>query len=154
VTGEALVSLVGDHESSGATATVLTTVLEDPTGYGRVIRASDGNVARIVEHRDANGAELAVHEINSGMYVLPAPLALEILAKAGTENDQGEIYLTDVVAGLRGRGEAVSASVVADSSLVLGVNSQAELEEAESIMRRRSEVEQTAVPGQTRGPIE
>ena len=134
VTGETLLSLVRDHEASGATATVLTAMLDDPSGYGRVIRAADGSVSRIVEHRDANPEELAVREINSGMYVLPVPLALEILERVGADNDQGEIYLTDVIAGLRERGEPVSASIVADPSLVMGVNSREELAEAETLM--------------------
>ncbi len=151
VTGEELRSLVRDHESSGAAATVLTTLLDDPTAYGRVIRAGDGSVARIVEHRDADADELAVQEINSGMYVLPVPLALEILMEVGADNDQGEIYLTDVVAGLRRRGELVSASVVADSASVLGVNSQAELAEAEILMSRRVLLHEMGSPGQTRG---
>ncbi len=151
VTGEALLALLRDHESSGAAATVLTTMLDDPTGYGRVIRAADGSVLRIVEHRDADPDELAVHEINSGMYVLPVPLALEILKQVGADNDQGEIYLTDVIAGLRERGERVAASTVADPSLVLGVNSRAELAQAEILMNRRPQLHETASRGQTRG---
>jgi bifunctional UDP-N-acetylglucosamine pyrophosphorylase/glucosamine-1-phosphate N-acetyltransferase len=150
VTGETLRSLARDHESSGAAATVLTTMLEDPSGYGRVIRAEDGSVARIVEHRDANPEEVAVEEINSGMYVLPVPLALDILREVGADNDQSEMYLTDVVAGLRGRGELVSASAAGDPSLVLGVNSKAELAEAEVLMSRRLPIPDP-VHGQTRG---
>lgn len=134
VTGEVLRALVADHVRSGATATVLTMELADPTGYGRVIRGDDGSVLRIVEHRDATPEELAVREVNSGMYVLPAAPALEILSGVGTDNDQQEIYLTDVIAGLRGRGERVAASKVADPSLVLGVNSQEELAQAEALM--------------------
>jgi bifunctional UDP-N-acetylglucosamine pyrophosphorylase/glucosamine-1-phosphate N-acetyltransferase len=147
VTGETLLSLVRDHEASGAAATVLTTMLDDPTGYGRVIRAPDGGVSRIVEHRDADPEELSVHEINSGMYVLPVPLALEILEQIGADNDQGEIYLTDVIAGLRERGQPVAASTVADPSLVLGVNSREELAHAETLMRRSLESEVAGSPG-------
>jgi bifunctional UDP-N-acetylglucosamine pyrophosphorylase / glucosamine-1-phosphate N-acetyltransferase len=147
VTGETLLSLVRDYEASGATATVLTAVLQDPSGYGRVVRAPDGSVLRIVEHRDATPEELAVREINSGMYVLPVPLALEILERVGADNDQGEIYLTDVIAGLRERGERVSASIVADPFLVMGVNSREELAEAETIMGRRSGPDGASGPG-------
>ncbi len=103
VTGAALRALVADHERSGAAATVLTMELEDPTGYGRVIRGTDGSVLRIVEHRDATPEELTVCEVNSGMYVLPAGPTLEILSGVGVDNDQQEVYLTDVIAGLRGR---------------------------------------------------
>jgi bifunctional UDP-N-acetylglucosamine pyrophosphorylase / glucosamine-1-phosphate N-acetyltransferase len=150
ITGEALRALVHGRESAGATASVLTAMFEDPTGYGRVVRAPDGSVDRIVEHRDAGADELAVHEINSGMYVLPVPLALDILAEVGDDNDQGEIYLTDVVAGLRGRGETVSASLVSDPSLVLGVNSQEELAEAERLMSEREPTRVSACLRQTR----
>lgn len=144
VTGEVLRSLVGDHERSGAAATVLTMDLDDPTGYGRIIRDADGSVLRIVEHRDATSEELAVHEVNSGMYMLPVPLALEILSELGADNDQQEIYLTDVIAGLRDRGEKVAASKVSDASLVLGVNSRDELARAEAIMTLRHAAEERA----------
>ncbi len=137
ITGEVLQSLVGDHERSGAAATVLTMELDDAAGYGRVVRDDDGLVLRIVEHRDATPEELAIREVNSGMYVLPAPLALEILKNVGDDNDQREIYLTDVISGLRARGEKVAASKAADPSALLGVNSPEELARAESIMARR-----------------
>lgn len=139
VTGEVLQALVRDHAAGGAAATVLTMELADPTGYGRVVRDADGSVLRIVEHRDATPEELSIHEVNSGLYVLPAPLALEILARVGADNDQNEIYLTDVIEGLRQRGERVTASKVSDSTLVLGVNSPVELAEAEALMVRRIE---------------
>lgn len=148
VTGEVLRALAADHERSGATATVLTMELEDPTGYGRIIRGDDGSVLRIVEHRDATPEELAVCEVNSGMYVLPGRLALEILSGVGADNDQKEIYLTDVIAGLNERGERVAASKVADPSLVLGVNSQDELAQAEALMARRQAVGGRADTGQ------
>lgn len=139
ITGEALRGLVNDHVSGGAAATVLTMDLEDPTGYGRVVRDPDGNVARIVEHRDASPEESALHEVNSSMYVLPIPETLEILRESGSDNDQNEVYLTDVVEGLCQKGERVAASKLADSSLVLGVNSQEELSEAERLMTLRNQ---------------
>ncbi|MFH0916224.1 MAG: NTP transferase domain-containing protein [bacterium] len=146
ITGEVLRGLVRDHAVSGAAATVLTMELADPSGYGRVVRDADASVLRIVEHRDASPDEMAIKEVNAGLYVLPAPLALEILADMGAENDQGEIYLTDVIEGLRERGEKVTASKVSDSTLVLGVNSQVELAQAEALMGRRIECQK-----QTRG---
>ena len=96
--------MVREHVASGAAATVLTMILDDPTGYGRIVRDADGGVVRIVEHRDAGPEELAIHEVNTGMFVLPVPLALEVLGRWGADNDQGEIYLTDVIAGLRAQG--------------------------------------------------
>lgn len=139
ITGEALCGLVEDHVAGGATATVLTMDLEDPIGYGRVVRDPDGYVTRIVEHRDASTEELALHEVNSSMYVLPMPETLEILQETDSDNDQNEIYLTDVVAGLCLKGERVAASKLADSALVLGVNSQEELGEAERLMTLRNQ---------------
>ena len=141
VTGEALGDLVDDHFRARVAATVLTMDLADPTGYGRIVRAADGSLLRIVEHRDATPDELALHEVNTSMYVLPVPEALEILGEVRSDNDQGEIYLTDVIAGLRARGAKIAASKIADPTLVLGVNSQDELAEAERLMclRRRAE---------------
>jgi len=139
VTREVLQSLVRHHAGSGASATVLTMELEDPTGYGRIVRDEDDSLLYIVEHRDATAEEREICEVNSGMYVLTAPLALEILAGVKDDNVQGEVYLTDVIAGLRARGEKVAACKVADPTLVLGVNSQEELAEAEALMIRRGE---------------
>ena len=137
ITGEALRRMVDDHMASGAAATVLTMDLDDPTGYGRVVRGDDGSVLRIVEHRDATKEERALHEVNSAMYVLPAVESLEVLRGVGSDNDQQEIYLTDVIAGLRARGEKVAASKIADPTLVLGVNSREELAEIEALMKAR-----------------
>lgn len=139
VTGEMLSELVRVHTSERAAATVLTMDLEDPTGYGRVLRGEDGSVERIVEHRDASPEELDVHEVNSSMYILPMPETLEILADVTSDNDQQEMYLTDVIAGLRERGARVAACKVADPTLALGVNSQEELAEAESLMTLKNQ---------------
>jgi bifunctional UDP-N-acetylglucosamine pyrophosphorylase/glucosamine-1-phosphate N-acetyltransferase len=137
VTGEVLRHLAQEHRRLGASATVLTMILDDPSGYGRIVRDSSGAVNRIVEHRDATDEERAIREVNTGMFVLPVPLTLEILKTVGSDNDQGEIYLTDVIAGLVSRGERVAATVVADPESVLGVNSPAELAEAERILGDR-----------------
>lgn len=138
VTGEALSTLVSDHHHSGAAATVLTMELEDPTGYGRIVRDAAGSLLRIVEHRDATTEERAIREVNSSMYVLPFPQTLDILREVGPDNDQQEIYLTEVIVGLRLRGRKVAASKVADPTLVLGVNSPDELAEAERLMCYRT----------------
>ena len=137
ITGEVLLGLVEAHVASGVDATILTMILPDPTGYGRVLRDPDGLVTRIVEQRDASPVELAVREVNTGMYVLPAGRALEILRGLGTDNAQGELYLTDVVAGLRAQGARVGAHVTQDPSVTLGVNSRVELAEVQGIMRAR-----------------
>lgn len=137
ITGGALRDLVEEHTRARSAATVLTMELDDPTGYGRVIRDAEGSVARIVEHRDAEPDELLVHEVNSSIYVLPSAETLEILAATGTDNDQNEVYLTDVVAGLVSQGQRVAAAKVSDPVLVLGVNSREELAEVERLMELR-----------------
>lgn len=137
ITGELLGELVRHHKESAVAATVLTMVLDDPTGYGRVVRDQSGGVVKIVEHRDASPEELQIDEVNSGMYVLPIPEALEVLRNTGTDNDQGEIYITDVIAGLLARGKRVGAVQTGDPDLVLGVNSVDELALAEKIMCAR-----------------
>jgi bifunctional UDP-N-acetylglucosamine pyrophosphorylase/glucosamine-1-phosphate N-acetyltransferase len=137
LTGAALRALVDEHFRFQAAATVLTAEVEDPTGYGRVVRDADGTLERIVEDRDATVREAALREVNSSVYVLPAPEVLDILRSAGSDNVQREIYLTDVVAGLRAAGAPVAASKISDPALVVGVNSQEELAEAERLMAAR-----------------
>ena len=89
------------HNAAGAGATILTAVLQDASGYGRVVRGPRGVVERIVEERDATVAERRIQEINGGVYVFDAPLLAEMLAKVDRENAQGEYYLTDVIRLLR-----------------------------------------------------
>lgn len=139
ITGEILSELVRVHTSEEATATVLTMDLKDPTGYGRIVRDTDGSVVRIVEHRDASREELALNEVNSSMYILPMPETLDILKGVTSDNDQQEMYLTDVIAGLRHRGARVAACKVADPTVALGVNSKDELAEAERLMTLRNQ---------------
>ena len=135
---DTLASLVADHRGSHAAVTLLSAVLGDPTGYGRVIRAADGTVQRIVEQKDASAAEAAVAETNAGVYVFQAPALRAHLALVGTDNAQGEKYLTDVVALARADGLAVTASVVADASLTLGVNDRAQLAEVGRLLNART----------------
>lgn len=139
IDSETLTKLVREHAALESTATVLTTDLEEPTGYGRIVRDADGSVSRIVEHRDATPEELALHEINSSMYILPMPETVDILRGVTANNDQQEIYLTDVIAGLRARGARVGAVKVPDATVMLGVNSQEELAEAQRLMTLRNQ---------------
>ena len=94
---DTLSQLLAFHEQSGNGATVLTTVLDDPTGYGRIIRDSEGNVLRIVEQKDANSSELAVHEVNTSVYVFDAAVLSKAIADLKSDNAQGEFYLTDAL---------------------------------------------------------
>jgi bifunctional UDP-N-acetylglucosamine pyrophosphorylase/glucosamine-1-phosphate N-acetyltransferase len=109
---------------------VLSAVLEDATGYGRIIRGVDGLVDRIVEQKDANESELVVTEINSGSYVFTVQALRDELPRVGTKNSQGEKYLTDVVGLLRASGGTVEAVPVAQSWIVGGINDRVQLSEA------------------------
>lgn len=127
---DTLAELVVAHRDAAAAATVLSAHLDDATGYGRVIRASDGALDRIVEHKDATDAERAVTEINSGTYVVNADALRRSLAHVTTDNAQAEKYLTDVIGVLRGEGATVAAIPVAEAWLVGGVNDRVQLAEA------------------------
>lgn len=124
---DTLHTLVTRHRADGAAATLLSAVLADATGYGRIIRTADGAVDSIVEQKDATEAERAVTEINAGVYVFALSLLRTELAKLTTNNAQGEKYLTDVVGLLRADGLEVSAIPVAEPWLVEGVNDRAQL---------------------------
>ncbi len=127
---ETLVAALRSHRESGVAATLLTTHLDDAHGYGRIVRGGDGGVDRIVEHADASDTELAVREINAGIYVFAAePLRLA-LARITQGNSQGEKYLTDVVAILRGDNLSVLASPVSPAWKVEGINDRAQLASA------------------------
>lgn len=137
LTGRTLVTMLLEHESTSASATVLTARLTDPTGYGRVVREAGGSVAAIVEDKDASDDQRRLDEINSGMYAFAADRLLACLGRITTDNAQGEEYLTDVVGLLRADGDVVSASLCADADEVLGVNDRVQLAQAAALMRDR-----------------
>ena len=142
-----LSTLLAVHRARGAAATVLTAELDDPTGYGRVVRGPGGDLERIVEDRDATPSELAIREINSAEYVFDARAVREALAGVGTANRQGEYYLTDTIAILRERGRTVAAWKAGDAREVLGVNTVEQLAEAESAYRGLAGAATGAPPG-------
>ena len=125
------------HVASQAAATVLTAFMDDPAGYGRIIRDADGNVLGIVEEKDAVLEQKAIKEINTGIYCVEAPLLFEVLAILTCDNAQGEYYLTDVLAKLNAMGKKVGGVATADSDMIMGINSRRQLAEAENIMRQR-----------------
>ena len=129
-TYEAFVSF---HCDEGAAATVLTAIMDDPTGYGRIIRDSSGGLLKIVEHKDATTGERRICEVNSGMFCFDSNRLFSALEKIGTQNAQNEYYLPDVVDLLRRSKLKVSALPVRDSAEVAGVNTVDELAE----VRRR-----------------
>lgn len=127
---DTLTDLVRRHRASAAAATILSAELADPTGYGRIVRTGDGLLDRIVEQKDATDSELALREINAGVYVFGVAQLRDQLAKVSTENAQGEKYLTDVIGLLRRAGSDVSAVVVDEAWKIAGVNDRAQLSEA------------------------
>lgn len=137
LTGRLLSHLYQNHWASGAKATVLTAVMPDATGYGRIIRTETGNVARIVEEKDATEDERRIKEINSGIYCFEVDALFQALSGVGCDNAQGEYYLTDVLAILQANGEKIGAVAAGDYEEILGVNSRVQLSEAEKILRRR-----------------
>ncbi|MCR2826759.1 bifunctional UDP-N-acetylglucosamine diphosphorylase/glucosamine-1-phosphate N-acetyltransferase GlmU, partial [Microbacterium sp. zg.Y909] len=134
---DTLAHLVEVHRASHAAATLLTAVLDDATGYGRVIRDSTGAVARIVEQKDASDAEAAVTEINAGVYVFRADALRAQLARVGTDNAQGEMYLTDVIGLLRADDAPVAAVTAPDAASALGVNDRVQLADAARTLNAR-----------------
>ena len=134
---EELEKFYAEHVKSGAAATVMSALMDDPFGYGRILRDANGDVAGIVEQKDASEEQKQIKEINTGNYCVEAPLLFEVLRTLGNDNAQGEYYLTDVLAKLRAMGQKVGGVITADSEMIMGVNSRRQLAEAESVMRRR-----------------
>lgn len=134
---QTLAELSQAHRAAGAAATVLTARLADPTGYGRIVRTSDGLVERIVEEKDATDAQRAIDEINSGVYVFAGEALADGLAQIGTDNAQGEEYLTDVIGVLAGRGLPIVGHLAADADEIHGINDRAQLAVAGALLRDR-----------------
>ncbi|MBY0756044.1 bifunctional UDP-N-acetylglucosamine diphosphorylase/glucosamine-1-phosphate N-acetyltransferase GlmU [Clostridium sardiniense] len=129
-------NLIKEHEENKNAATLLSAMVEDPTGYGRIIRDEDGYVLKIVEHKDCNEDELLVNEMNAAMYCFDIEELVSSLEKLSNNNNQGEYYLTDVIGILKDEGKKIGA-VVTDYEDTIGVNSRAQLAEAEEILRNR-----------------
>ncbi|MFT4035616.1 MAG: bifunctional UDP-N-acetylglucosamine diphosphorylase/glucosamine-1-phosphate N-acetyltransferase GlmU [Patulibacter sp.] len=140
VDGDTIRELVERHEGRGAAATVLGAELAEPAGYGRLVRDSAGDLLNIVETKaagDATDAELAIREVNAGVYAFDAGRLPAALAQIGTDNAQGERYLPDVLAVLRAGGGAIGAVTAADADVVLGVNDRWQLAQVAELARLR-----------------
>ncbi|NLK97085.1 MAG: bifunctional UDP-N-acetylglucosamine diphosphorylase/glucosamine-1-phosphate N-acetyltransferase GlmU [Epulopiscium sp.] len=137
ITGETLKNMIETHRKEQNGVTILSAIVEDPTGYGRIIRDESGNFVKNVEHKDANEEELKVREINGGMYCFQAKLLKEALKELTNDNVQGEYYLTDTLHIILSKGYKVNAMIVKDTNEILGVNSRAQLSEVTQIMKRR-----------------
>jgi bifunctional UDP-N-acetylglucosamine pyrophosphorylase/glucosamine-1-phosphate N-acetyltransferase len=139
ITSETLTGLAAARAQSGAAATLATAVLEDPSGYGRVVRAPDGTVERVVETKapgDATELELRIREISTGIYAFEGAALLAALEQVRSDNAQGELYLPDVVPIIRAGERSVTAHEIADTS-ELGVNDRAQLAAVRAIAQQR-----------------
>ena len=134
---ETLRALVEEHDRAGNALTLLTMKLADPAMYGRIVRDAGGAVTRIVEAKDASDDEKRIDEVNAGIYVFSGEHLFDNLRSLSNDNAQGEYYLTDLLAALRGAGHRVGAMVVADPVEALGVNSRGELAQVEVEIQRR-----------------
>ncbi|MDR1441624.1 MAG: bifunctional UDP-N-acetylglucosamine diphosphorylase/glucosamine-1-phosphate N-acetyltransferase GlmU [Bifidobacteriaceae bacterium] len=132
-----LVALLEAHRADGNGVTLLSAVVDDPFGYGRVVRDPSGQVAEVVEERDAAPEQAKITEINAAAYVYSAAMLRTGLARLGNANSQGEVYLTDVVAVARAKGQAVRAIICEDAATVQGVNDRAQLAWAAGALNER-----------------
>ncbi len=137
ITAEMIQNAVEYHASSGNRATVITAVLPDAAGYGRIVRGADGGVLRIVEQKDARDEEKKIREVNSGMYVFDAQSLAYALGEIKPNNAQGEYYLTDTLEILLAAGKKVGAYTIEDNDEIRGINDRLQLSEAEKIMQAR-----------------
>lgn len=137
LTPTALTELMANHAKTKAAVTLLTAVFDDPHDFGRILRAPDGSVERIIESLDASPDVLAIKEVNTSVYCFDTALLRESLAELRTDNAQGEYYLTDTIEILRRKGRSVRAIIADDPRDTLGINTRIELAEAAGIMRRR-----------------
>lgn len=129
--------LIQQHQQSQAAATVLTAMVEDATGYGRIVRDENGSVKRIVEHKDATLEELKIQEISTGTFCFDNQKLFDALKRVDNDNAQGEYYLPDVLSILHEDGEMISAEVMDDVEEAMGVNDRVQLAEAARCMRER-----------------
>ena len=140
MTSEALRALAQTHAEHRASATMLTMILDDPTGYGRVVRGPDGAVERVVETKkpgDATPGELEIREVNGGVYAFAGGDLLDALGQVRADNAQGELYLPDVLPILRAQDKVVAAHTVDDPALALGINDRGDLAQVRGLAQQR-----------------
>lgn len=137
IKADTMEALFKHHEETSAKATILTARAEDPTGYGRIVRNSEGFVEKIVEHKDASEQERSINEINTGTYCFDNKMLFDAIQNVSNDNVQGEYYLPDVIEILKNQGEIVSAYVTDSFAETLGVNDRVALAQAERTMKKR-----------------
>lgn len=137
ITAETINKAIEYHKNNGNQATVITAILDDATGYGRIVRDNDGSVLKIVEQKDASEEEKKINEVNSGMYVFDAQSLVYALDKITPNNAQGEYYLTDTLEILLSVGKKIGGYAISDNDEIRGINDRVQLNEAEKIMQKR-----------------
>lgn len=137
ITAETINKAIEYHKNNGNQATVITAILDDATGYGRIVRDNDGSVLKIVEQKDASKEEKKINEVNSGMYVFDAQSLAYALDKITPNNAQGEYYLTDTLEILLSAGKKIGGYAISDNDEIRGINDRVQLNEAEKIMQKR-----------------
>jgi bifunctional UDP-N-acetylglucosamine pyrophosphorylase / glucosamine-1-phosphate N-acetyltransferase len=137
VRAETLKALIAAHRAGNAAATILTAVLVDPSGYGRIVRKSGANIAAIIEESNLTEEQRELNEINSSIYCFTLEKLWPALAQVKPNNQHRELYLTDVIAVMAAKGEAVLAQLAADAREALGCNTRADLAEADRTLRER-----------------
>ena len=136
ITAETINKAIEYHKNNGNQATVITAILDDATGYGRIVRDNDGSVLKIVEQKDASEEEKKINEVNSGMYVFDAQSLVYALDKITPNNAQGEYYLTDTLEILLSAGKKIGGYAISDNDEIRGINDRVQLNEAENIMQK------------------
>ena len=137
IRSETLQSMIDRHQEGKSVLTLMTTVLDNPFGYGRIITDAEGGVVAIVEQKDASAEQRALQEVNAGIYLVDADFLFSALQQVGTDNSQGEVYLTDIVSIATKQGHRVEKFVHTPAIDVLGVNSRVELSQAHSELQMR-----------------
>jgi bifunctional UDP-N-acetylglucosamine pyrophosphorylase/glucosamine-1-phosphate N-acetyltransferase len=148
IDSDILARLAQTHRADGNAVTLLTAVVDNPFGYGRIVRDAAGQVARIVEQVDATPEQAAINEVNASAYVLEADLLRSAIGGLTRDNNQGQVYLTDVVAAARTAGRTVRAVVAEDPAAAQGVNDRGQLAQAGAALNRRI-VDQAMIDGVT-----
>lgn len=138
LTAETIRGLFEAHTQASAAVTVLSMEMDDPTGYGRIVRDASGEVTAIVEQKDASDEQKAIREVNSGVFAFDGAILRDALGKLDSNNAQGELYLTDVLSIAREAGHAVRAHIAADPRELAGVNDRVQLAEAGRELNRRT----------------
>ncbi|MFN3168890.1 MAG: NTP transferase domain-containing protein [Phycisphaeraceae bacterium] len=137
IRGQTLSRLVEVHRRTGAAATLATSIIDDPTGYGRIVRDDDGHFAAIVEQRDATDAQRAIKEVNPSYYCFRGDLLFKTIDQIGANNAQGEYYITDAPGLLKKQGQTVTVVDAVPPEDVLSINNPDQLAEVDRILRRR-----------------